>query len=173
MEGQFPAVAGFQIAPWVEGDMPPREMALKSSSELTAARDMLGDLQHAIAVSGLPEPETRLQHTFIDGVYIRTLFIPAGSVIVGKIHKHAHGNILSQGNVIVFTEQGGQEFLSGPLVMVSPPGCKRAVYCETDTVWTTIHRTDETDLAKIEDWVIARSYEEYEQYVKESQSWHG
>ena len=67
----------------------------------------------------------------------------------------------------MFTEDGGLERLSGPLTMTSPAGCKRAVYAHTDTTWTTIHRTDETDLEKIEDWVIAKSYEDYEQFKLE------
>jgi hypothetical protein len=50
--------------------------------------------------------------------------------------------------------------------MVSPPGCKRAVATLSDTVWTTIHVTDLTDLAAIEDYVIAKSYAEYEAFVK-------
>ena len=62
------------------------------------------------------------------------------------------------------TEDGGKEHLVGPLTMTSPAGCKRAVYAITDATWTTIHRTDETDLDKIEDWVIAKTYEDYEQF---------
>lgn len=126
-------------------------------------RELLYSLE-AAAATNLPEQECPLQHSFIDGVYVRTIFIPAGTVIVGKIHRHSHANILSQGEVIVFTEDGGMEHLKGPITMVSPAGCKRAVRALTDTTWTTIHRTDETDLNKIEDWVIAKSYDEYEQF---------
>jgi hypothetical protein len=32
------------------------------------------------------------------------------------------------------------------------------VYALEDTVWTTIHITEETDLDKIEDYVIAKDY---------------
>lgn len=116
------------------------------------------------AVGKIPQVDCPLQHSFIDGVYVRTIFIPAGTVIVGKIHKHSHANILSKGEVSVMTEDGGLERLVGPLTMTSPAGCKRAVYAHTDTTWTTIHRTDETDLDKIEDWVIAKDYQEYEQF---------
>jgi hypothetical protein len=125
-------------------------------------RQKISDLQDA--VGKVPQVECPLQHSFIDGVYVRTIFIPAGTVIVGKIHKHSHANILSKGEVSVMTEAGGLERLVGPLTMTSPAGCKRAVYAHTDTTWTTIHRTDETDLEKIEDWVIAKTFEEYEQF---------
>ena len=126
-------------------------------------RQKLYALQKSCA--DLPDVEMPLQHTFAPGVYVRTIFIPAGSVIVGKIHKHRHANVLSQGHVTVLTESGGLEDLHGPLTMVSEPGTKRAVYAHTDTVWTTIHPTDKTDLADIEEEVIAKTYEEYEQFA--------
>jgi len=131
-------------------------------------RERIFALQDAVAK--IPQFDFPLQHSFIDGVYVRTIFIPAGMVIVGKIHKHSHANILSKGKVSVMTEDGGLEVLEGPLTMTSPAGCKRAVYAHTDTTWTTIHRTDETDLEKIEDWVIAKSYEEYEQFRLEGEN---
>lgn len=133
------------------------------------------------AATELPEVDMPLQHVFAPGVYARTIFIPAGTFVVGKIHKHQHLNILSTGSVSVMTEQGGIEDFTGPLTMVSPAGCKRALYTHTDTVWTTIHLTNETDLEKIEDFVIAKTYDEYEQFLLADQSkkqievtaWHG
>lgn len=118
------------------------------------------------AVGDLPEVECPLQHVFAPGAYARTIFIPAGTVIVGKIHKHAHLNILSQGEVQVLTESGGVESFRGPLTMVSPPGTKRAVVALTNAVWTTIHLTNETDLEKIEADVIAPTYDEYAHFLQ-------
>lgn len=159
------------LVPFQQGDMAgKREMAVAEAklqletANLNPARAKLYALQAAVAT--LPEVEMPLQHVFAPGAYARTIFIPAGSVIVGKIHKHQHLNILSMGHVTVFTEGGGEEDLQGPLTMVSPAGTKRAVYAHTDTVWTTIHLTNETDLAKIEEHVIAKTYEEYEQFAQ-------
>jgi hypothetical protein len=109
--------------------------------------------------------DANLQHVFAPGAYGRTLSFPRGAIIVGKIHKHAHLNVLSKGDVLVFTESGGLERLIGPKTMVSPPGTKRALLALEDTVWTTVHLTDETDLEKIEEHVIAKSYEEYDAFV--------
>lgn len=127
-------------------------------------------LQDAIAKGEVASTDCPLQHSFIDGVYVRTIFIPAGTTIIGKIHKHQHANVLSQGEVLVYTEAGGVEHLKGPLTMVSPAGCKRAVQALTDTTWTTIHSNpdDETDLDKIEDWVIAKDYDALHDFRLES-----
>lgn len=159
-------LAGTSLAHFQAGDTSGKSDAavldaIYEGAKHAGARKALYALQ--AAVGGLPEVNCPLQHDFAPGVYMRTIFIPAGVCIVGKIHRHRHGNILSQGHVRVFTEGGGVEELKGPLTMVSEPGTKRAVHALTDTVWTTIHPTDETDLEKIEEQVIAKTYEEYEQ----------
>lgn len=108
-----------------------------------------------------------LTHSFAPGVYVRQIEIPAGTLVVGKIHKHEHPNFLMKGRVSVLTESGGVEELVAPLQMISPAGTKRIVYAHEDTVWTTIHVTDSTDLEEIEDHVIAKDYEEYEKFIGE------
>ena len=105
-----------------------------------------------------------LKHTFAPGIYVREIFIPAGVIIVGKIHKHEHPNFLMKGRVSVITEQGGVEELIAPLSMISPAGTKRVVVAHEDTVWITIHQTAETDLGKIEEEIIAKSFEDYEKF---------
>jgi quercetin dioxygenase-like cupin family protein len=97
-------------------------------------------------------------HHFAPGQYARQMDIPAGTVIIGKIHKHAHVNVISKGTGYVATEFGKQAY-AAPMTFISEPGTKRAVYAETDTVWTTVHVTNETDLVKIEDEIIAPSYD--------------
>jgi hypothetical protein len=146
-----------------------RELVGKKAIELAKLEEK-GSLRQGLyllesAVSTLPPVDFPLQHVFAPGVVARTIQLPKGSIIMGKIHKHVHLNILSSGHVSVVTESGGVEKLTGPLTMTSPAGTKRAVYAHTDAVWTTIHLTNETDLAKIEDEVIAKTYEDYEKFL--------
>lgn len=108
-----------------------------------------------------PQIDPPLKHHFAEGSYAREMMIPAGSMIIGKIHRHAHVNVISKGRIYVATEFGC-EILEAPHTFVSKPGTKRAVYAITDTVWTTIHVTDETDLSKVEEVVIAPDYETFE-----------
>lgn len=103
-----------------------------------------------------------VKHHFAPGLYAREIFIPAGHVVVGKIHRHAHVNTISKGRVVVATEFGTHELVA-PVTFVSQPGTKRAVVAQEDTIWTTYHPTNETDLEKIEEHVIAPSFEAYEQ----------
>ena len=102
-------------------------------------------------------------HHFSKGIYARELRIPAGTLLTGKIHKFENLNIISQGDISVFTEEGVKR-IQAPCTLVSPPGTKRIGYAHTDTVWTTIHATEETDLQALESELIAASFEEFEQF---------
>lgn len=158
-----------ELVPFGHGDTPDTSVAAEHArAELAkldpdSARAALYKLQ--LAGAELEPVEMPLQHVYAPGCYARTIFIPAGTFVVGKIHKHQHINVLSQGHVTVYTEQGGVEDLHGPLTMSSSPGTKRALLAHTDTVWTTIHVTTLTDLAQIEDHVIAKTYEDYERFA--------
>lgn len=101
-----------------------------------------------------------LTHHFAPDVYGREMLIPAGGTIVGKIHRHAHLNVIVKGRAKVSTEFGGREVKAGD-IFVSEPGVKRAVHAIEDTVWLTIHpnHANTQDLKALEDYVISPSYE--------------
>jgi len=104
------------------------------------------------------EPETN--HYFANGVYVREMIVPAGNVVVGKIHKKPHVAILLKGRITVTTEAGSQT-IEAPMTFVSPPGVKRVGYCHTDVIWHSIHSVgEERDLAVIEGMLIAPSFDE-------------
>jgi hypothetical protein len=107
-----------------------------------------------------------LKHSFSDGIYVREIFIPANTILTGKIHKHDHPNFLLKGKVVVATEFGGVEELDAPLSMISKAGTKRVVQTITDTVWVTIHHnpTNTQDLEKLERDIIAKDYQEYDSF---------
>jgi hypothetical protein len=112
-----------------------------------ATRKSIEDLQAAAAK--LPQCELHTEHYWADGMYCRELFRPADTLIVGKVHKAEHFYIIASGTVTI-AGNGYRETITGPKVMVSKPGTKRAVYAHTDATTMTVHRTDETDLEKIE-----------------------
>lgn len=110
---------------------------------------------------GNTDDKCPLVHHFAPGLYAREIFIPAGILIIGKIHRHAHVNTISKGKCVVATEFGLQE-LEAPKSFISKPGVKRAVLALEDTIWTTYHPTEETDLDKIEEYVIAPTFDDYD-----------
>ena len=106
-----------------------------------------------------------LKHSFADKIYVREIFIPKGSVLVGKIHKHSHPNFLLQGVADVVTEFGSER-LTAPMSMISSAGTKRAVHAIEDCRWVTVHEnpTNTQDLNELEMYIIAESYEEYDRF---------
>lgn len=115
-------------------------------------------------------------HQFAEGLYAREITIPKGTLLTGKIHRTEHINIISKGDISVLTEDGVKR-IKAPCTIISKPGTKRVGYAHEDTVWTTIHATNETDVEKIEAQLIANSHEEYllgESKIKEitEEKWH-
>ncbi len=127
-------------------------------SEL-AVRDSILALEKAMLEQ--PQVEIEPTHYFADGIYAREIVIPAGTLLTGKIHKTRHLNIVSKGKIAVVTEWG-QKIIEAPFTFVAEPGTKRVGVALEDTVWTTIHASEETDLVKLEDELIAPSFEALE-----------
>ncbi len=110
-------------------------------------------------VAKYPQLTLEPEHFFAPGMYGRRLDIPAGSVVVGKVHRHDHLVMLMQGKAEIATPDGQRVTVKGPSVWVSKAGTKRAIYTHTDCAFFTTHATDETDLAKIEEYVIVPEIE--------------
>ena len=103
---------------------------------------------------------------FSHGLYARELFIPKGITLVGKLHKYPQMNILSKGSLKVSVD-GEIRLLEAPAVICSPAGTKRIAYALEDTVWVTIHATNETDVDKIEQQFIAQTEQEYLDFCRD------
>lgn len=92
-------------------------------------------------VSKLPQYEPMTRHTFHGGMYCREVWREAGVLVVGKVHKKEHFYVIVSGTVAITTDDGVQ-MVTGPYLLCSKPGTKRAVYAETDALCMTFHRTD-------------------------------
>ena len=102
-----------------------------------------------------------LKHWLAPGIYAREIHLSAGTVVVGRVHRHRHFNIISQGSITCYTEFG-LETHTAPASFISEAGTKRVVHTHEDAIWTTIHPnpTDETDIKKLEDMFTALEYAE-------------
>lgn len=113
--------------------------------------------QHPYAQFGDTE-DLPVEHLFGGGMCIRQMFIPKGTVVIGKIHRHAHPNFLMSGEVIVVTEGGGRQHMKAPHSLISEAGTKRCVYAIEDSIWAVVHKTETTDPVELEKEVIAPNY---------------
>lgn len=95
------------------------------------------------------------------GLYTRTLFIPKGCELVGKIHRKPCVNIVAKGDITIMTETGLLRVQAGYSV-TSPAGIQKIGYAHEDTVFINVFRTDVTDSTVIEKDLICEKLEALE-----------
>lgn len=123
------------------------ELTLREGA-IAPSYEQIRQLEHEIAK--LPPAELVETHHFAHGVYGRELFIPAGTMLTGKMHRDSTLNVLIQGVIRVTSADGTVKEMEAPAVFVSPPGCKKVGLALTDTRWLNVHPTKLTDLSAIE-----------------------
>ena len=103
-----------------------------------------------------------LKHTFTDGIYIRQMSMKKDSFVVGKIHRHNHVWFLLTGMISVVDENNTVDHIA-PCYVEAPAGSKRMIYAHEDSIWVNIHAnpTNTKDLKELEDLIIAKDYEEF------------
>jgi hypothetical protein len=111
------------------------------AGELSGAevREATKRLQAELAM--LPQYEPKTTHHFHGGMYCREVQRSAGVLVVGKVHRKEHFYMVVAGTILVTTDEGALR-ITGPQLIKSMPGTKRAVYSETDAICMTFHRTD-------------------------------
>tara|TARA_R110000751_G_scaffold299573_2_gene410751 strand:- start:686 stop:1135 length:450 start_codon:yes stop_codon:yes gene_type:complete len=133
----------------------PVELSDSQIALLETNRDKIADLQ--AIVEKMPQVDYEPTHHFTEGTYARELLIKKGTVIIGKIHKHAHFNVILKGHCTV-TSPYGRETIVAPAFFESRPDTKRAIYAHEDTIWMTIHPTEKTDPEEIVEDIILSDY---------------
>jgi hypothetical protein len=97
-------------------------------------------------LASMPQTEMPLEHFFTPGLYLRKIFMPAGTLVVSRRHKTEHPFMVLQGIADVFDEHGEfVERVKAPHVGVTNPGTLRILVIQDDSVWATAHVTDLTD----------------------------
>lgn len=131
---------------------------------IQARRNRIVSLESAIQT--LPDSynmdefnDGKIKHHFGTGVYGRELFIPAGNLIVSKIHKGKTFNVIAKGRIAVICPNNGYNVYEAPYCFVSEPLTKRVVMALEDTLWITSHGyTGVEDLDKVEEEIIAKDF---------------
>ena len=117
-------------------------MQVTYGSGFNVATDMRQQVERLQSeVSKHDQYEAPTEHLFHGGMYCRQVWRPAGCLIVGKVHKKEHFYLIVSGTVAITTDEGVKS-VTGPTLLCSKPGTKRAVYAETDALCMTFHVID-------------------------------
>ena len=120
--------------------------------EKTSKNDLLDELE--VAMAKMPQVECKVVDRFTKGMYIRECQIPAGTMLTSMTHKKQHPFVVSQGKIMVTSDNEGSIILEAPHTGITEPNTRRALHALTDTIWTTFHVTNETDIAKIAEEIL-------------------
>lgn len=88
--------------------------------------------------STLPQTGTPVEHVFEPGVYVREMRIPAGTLFIGRAHRHGHLCQLVSGTMELIFPQHVATY-SAPDFLNTLPGCHMVLHAVTDVVGRTIH----------------------------------
>ena len=114
--------------------------------------ELIDDLE--LAMAKLPLLDLEVVNRFTDGMYIRELHIPAGTMVTTMTHKTQHPFVVSKGKILVTSDTEGSVTIEAPHTGITEPNTRRAAHALTDTIWTTFHVTNETDVAKIAEEIL-------------------
>lgn len=118
--------------------------------EPVAARSMRAKVERMQQeLAQLPQYEPETEHYFHAGMYCRKVWRDAGVLVVGKVHKKEHFYLIVSGTVAITTDDGVQR-ITGPHLLKSKAGTKRAVYSETPALCMTFHLCDATSVEDAE-----------------------
>lgn len=101
------------------------------------------------------QAECPVTHFFTPGLYIRHIFMPAGTLVASKLHKTCHPYFVLRGRCTVRIGDRWEEIEAGHMG-ITHPGTHRLLYIYEDTVWVTIHANPDNlaDLKVLEEMII-------------------
>ena len=110
------------------------------------------------------QAECPVQHHFGPGVYIREVVLPTGAYVIGHRHKTPHVNIMLEGQITLFNQDGTRTELTAPQTFVGGAGRKIA-YINEKVRWQNVYATNETNVETLEAQLLDKSlaFEESQQ----------
>lgn len=105
------------------------------------------------AVERMPQAEMPLTHRFTPGMYARTIVMPAGALVVSKVHRTEHPFVVTRGSCSVWDGERWERVAAGH-IGITKPGTRRIIYIYEETEWTTFHATSKITPEAVEADII-------------------
>jgi len=104
----------------------------------------------------LPQVDCPVIHRFSNGLYIRELFMPAGTIAIGHVQNFPQYNVMLKGKVIMLNDDGTTTELIAPQTFTGKAG-RKIGYIVEDVVWQNIYPTNETNIGRLEETYLTKS----------------
>lgn len=102
------------------------------------------------ALSTLPQYEPKTTHYFHGGMYCREVWRDANVLVVGAVHRKEHFYVIASGIALITDGDAEPKRVTGPAVIRSNPGTKRAVLSLTPLTCLTFHVCEAKTVAEAE-----------------------
>lgn len=102
------------------------------------------------------QTEVPVEHYFSKGTYTRKIKLLKGNFAIGHSHRDNCLNIVLSGSASVLID-GEVRRITAPFVFEGKALERKVGYIHEDCIWMTVHATDETDLAKLEELLLIKS----------------
>lgn len=112
------------------------------------------------AMLQLPQADCPVVHRFGPGIYIREVFLKAGTLAIGHHQNFAHINTVLYGRVQMVKEDKSTVEVKGPCTFVGQPG-RKIGYVLEDTLWQNVYATNIRDIATLEAMYLTKSIDWY------------
>lgn len=126
------------------------ENALMESLQAMTTTDKVMLLQAQM----LTQPQVEVASVFAHGggIAAKAVLLRAGTRAVGGMHRFENMNLVTKGDISVATEAGVVRYTvtDAPILVISPPGTKRAVHAHADTYWVSLHPTEKSTAEEVE-----------------------
>jgi hypothetical protein len=97
------------------------------------------------AMMAFPPIECPVAHRFTPGLYIRTVFMPRGTFVVGVKYRVEHPFTCYRGKATVWHETGEGRIVEGPAFGVTEEGTRRYFLIHEDTFWSNTYPNPENE----------------------------
>ena len=141
--------------------LPPKsDVAVLRTEQIFALEKILKE-----APQSLERSDFMHSHHFAEGLYVRVIYLPKGTICTGEVHRFECVNIIAQGHVRTITTRQEEEVIEvyrDFAIFSGVAGTKRALIALEDTVWITAHPNPDNarDIAKLEEHFVVNNVEE-------------
>lgn len=145
-----------RAAAWLEDRPVRQEVACRVEADPIACRTNAEIERWEAQMLRMPQVDCPLKHHFGPGVYVREMFAPKGTLVIGHAHNTEHLNIMLTGKARILVE-GKVKEMTAPCIVTSTVGTRKAAVVVEDMRWLTIHPTPLRDVNKLEAELFTKS----------------
>lgn len=142
---------------------PPTQMDLMSEM----FKSNIGNLANHLRA--MDNDTTSIIEYFASDSYVREMVIPAGTCVIGRVHKTDCINILLEGEIVIVDNDGNRKEMKSPQVFIAKAGHQKAGFAIKDTRWLNCFSCKEEQLSDVVNHFTVETEEDYIKLLENKQ----